>query len=925
MKSIQQLLFVAMAGLMCVAMTHAAEPQQPASGLDLDKVLEHPEAWTPKIDRLRPTVQSTETHGTPQALCFEFPTDLGTFQEDLFSSPQCPFVNVPLPKDVDLSRFTRLTVWAKVSGRRATFINVGLQDAKNLSVMCQMPIDRGPWRQYTLNFHHLSPVQRQSLRYLFLQATCIGNQPDEEPLTRIYLDNWSLSDPPQRKFTGWGADPDVITVSQAGFRRFSEKMAMVPEACADAEFAVHDAATDKIVFTGKIQTIEGPLGRYKVARFDKFSQPGRYRVSAGPFRSLHFRIADDVFAEPLNFIYSWMRDMRCGRTTRLHMPCHLDDAILKGKHYDVSGGWHDAGDVRTYWFHSAEVPITALRLYGLGLRHDDDGDGRDDFLDDAAWGASHLIKVYDALGWFPNKIRDWPDYRRGNYWTDNKIGTADDRYVTDAPFYLTTEADVLALAALYASACPKENRPQAERLLAIARERFEHFWGDGKWKDEKLGSQPAYHKSHWVRGMLGMYLATHDKRYLEPLESYARFIVGCQKHEWPLGATKPLCGEIPSCGGNSNLPEEALALLCDALPEHPDWYEWHFALVRSMEHWHKPIRTFWQPFSLPHVEQAGQPGVGVRMIEAGANSRYVVPSGNCCNLPETPPSLMRVARVLNDPKIENLATWQVQWSLGHNPFNLSFVVDYGEDCVTQAYSFSQGRMPGAVTIEFGLEDPNGAKAPGMPRQVRPDTGEPCMKPGRTLVESLGDISSPAILQLQLLDGGKPYRGNAAIWWLRGEQEVQSLTTDENGRVPAVRLPGGEIYELRVAHAKGPFRLPLPMVSGNTYGRAIDLAGHLVLEAADAPANVDPERPFVVVLTVKNLGYSPASGRVTAFANDCRLTSPKEQAVMVPGYGTQKVTWEFVSGTARRAYLSRFELDGDHKRGLDATGTIGWRP
>ena len=70
--------------------------------------MEHPEAWQPKTDRLRPTLQATETHGTPQALCFEFPTDLGTFQEDLYSNPQCPFISVRLPDNVDLSRLTRL-------------------------------------------------------------------------------------------------------------------------------------------------------------------------------------------------------------------------------------------------------------------------------------------------------------------------------------------------------------------------------------------------------------------------------------------------------------------------------------------------------------------------------------------------------------------------------------------------------------------------------------------------------------------------------------------------------------------------------------------------------------------------------------------------------------------------------------------------
>jgi len=1165
-----RLLCVATALVAGCARRPAPPPPPSDPAMALDSLVERPEAWEPATDRFRPTVQGATSHGTRQALCFEAPTTLGPFKDDVFQNPQVPRRFLRLPDQLDLSRFTRLTVWAKETGRRGTFIHVGLSSQRRVwgkgvvRTMACAPIDRGPWRQYTVNFHHLHPAARRRLRYLLVMSTCVGHQPDEEPVTRVYLDDWRLSNPPQRKHTGWGADPAVVTVSQCGFKRFAEKLALVPGDCPEAEFTVHRAGSRRVVLGGRLETVGGPLGRYKVARFDRLTRPGRYEVRVGALRSLPFRVADDAFGEPLHFIYRWLRDMRCGCATRRHMACHLDDALWEGKHVDVSGGWHDAGDVRTYWFHSAQVPFTALRLYRLGHRHDDDGDGRDDFVADALWGARHLVKVHDALGWFPQKIRDWPDYRRGNYWTDNRVGTPDDRRIIERPMHLDTEGDVMALAGILPQHCPPERRKLADRLLAVAGKRFEHFWqpkaGKDGWRANAVKDWHGYHVAHWLRGMLWLYKATGDRRYLVPLEHYAEALLGYQKREWPESATRPLCGEIFSwmrgCR-DRDLPEEALALLCDAFPDHPRWHQWHFALVRGVEHWHKPVRALWRPFGVsqleqserdvrrgghrrpfqvrgegtvlvrdhaghaylairtlgkgatallgwdlasgthyvrdilvasaaharrlrgtkphapvrtllwtPHLDvpapkalepsiardggrrgiawswslgiyhnvwrslrregdgkafpmahtaarepaalarqleaadvlvvpsqekapagaltaagkalaatlqqfvrggglvvamasppQAGslvaaaglldhapvepqknsrssyhvaaehpvtatlppvhavQRSVGVQITDAGPASRYVVPFGGPTQLPGTAASLMKVARTLNDPELERLVTWQVQWALGHNPWNLSFVIDYGPDCVTQAYSFSQGRLPGSVTVTFGLGDR------GMPRHVRPAASEVCVGPGRRLVEALGEIAAPATLRLRLLDGGRPHRGRAEVWWPRGKQRATSARTDRNGRLPDIRLPGGTTYELRVPHAKGLFRLPLPVVSGTRYERTIDLAGHLVLRGADAPADVAPNAPFRIALTVANPGHGEATARVRAVAADCRLTSPPEQAVVVPGGGSRVVTWELESGAARRPYIVRFELDGDHARDLDVTGTI----
>ena len=61
-------------------------------------------------------------------------------------------------------------------------------------------------------------------------------------------------------------------------------------------------------------------------------------------------------------IVGYFARQRCGASATGYLsPCHTDDGIRfdNGKHHDVSGGWHDASDLRKW------VSATIYGMMGL--------------------------------------------------------------------------------------------------------------------------------------------------------------------------------------------------------------------------------------------------------------------------------------------------------------------------------------------------------------------------------------------------------------------------------------------------------------------------------------------------------------------------------------------------------------------------------
>ena len=176
-----------------------------------------------------------------------------------------------------------------------------------------------------------------------------------------------------------------------------------------ASFSLLDAQGDE-VHSGSLEPcgrIVGAFGHdwgseYWRGDFSDFNRPGRYSIQAKldgiVDDSWSFEIGEDLlWVKTVRPAYRFFYYQRCGcEVPGYHEACHLDDgAVFDGVHYDLSGGWHDAGDYNTY--HNAPYVYGLVRAYGAMKatfdRQDEDGNGRSDFLDEILWGGDHSRRM----------------------------------------------------------------------------------------------------------------------------------------------------------------------------------------------------------------------------------------------------------------------------------------------------------------------------------------------------------------------------------------------------------------------------------------------------------------------------------------------------------------------------------------------------
>ena len=157
------------------------------------------------------------------------------------------------------------------------------------------------------------------------------------------------------------ADSPQILVNHVGFTPHAAKYCLFAGQTPLA-FEILDTATGQAVFTGRT-TPGGPdLGNFQVGDFGALTRSGTFQVRAGSARSRSFGIASDVYEDALRKTVAYFAKQRCGPSeSGYNAPCHLDDGrrLDNDRHQDMTGGWHDACDLRKL------VNATILGMVGL--------------------------------------------------------------------------------------------------------------------------------------------------------------------------------------------------------------------------------------------------------------------------------------------------------------------------------------------------------------------------------------------------------------------------------------------------------------------------------------------------------------------------------------------------------------------------------
>jgi endoglucanase len=297
----------------------------------------------------------------------------------------------------------------------------------------------------------------------------------------------------------WRRTP-VIQVSQAGYHPEQRKVAVLELDRRTEE--IHSARLLHLDETGAIKTVKaavpekwGPLFDYEYFTFDftDIAAPGQYFLAYGDAQAGPFRIDPNVYENawhptmdtffPAQMCHVKVRDY----LIVWHGACHVDDALQAPLNKTVIdgyrqgpetetrfapnehvpgldwGGWHDAGD---FDLASGAVAGTAMWLalaqeeFGTerdvtsvsrSRRHVElyEPDGRNDMLQQTAFGMEYLLGLYRALGHIgagvianngpdygrvgdPTSITDGlvydPDLAPGEV-KDGRSGTFDDRWV----------------------------------------------------------------------------------------------------------------------------------------------------------------------------------------------------------------------------------------------------------------------------------------------------------------------------------------------------------------------------------------------------------------------------------------------------------------------------------------------------------------
>ncbi len=556
--------------------------------------------------------------------------------------------------------------------------------------------------------------------------------------------------------TGWTPAAGKAAFSHVGYLPAFTKTAVAaapvgsaPGAAPDtfSVLRVDDDALGEVVLRKPARTVRSRLGTLQEMDFSEVTAPGTYVLRAGDLATPPFRIAPDVWEatvwDVLNFFYG----NRCGfDVPGSHGVDHLDwFASLGDQRITMSGGWHDAGDLSQGVINTAEATYAMFAL-AERLREE----GRDPalvarLLEEATWGLDWVMRVR-----FPGGYRI--GFASHNLWTDNVVGTADDRFreARNNPNanYVSAAAEAIAARVLAAS-----DPERAARSLRLAEEDWGHaivgVEGPTTWHTPAFAATRMELAGIGVTASVELWRATGKAQYAEKAAELARVVVASQQ-KTAVGRELPLSGFFYTGPdrdtvfhqfhrGNDQAPIVALAQMVEAFPDHPDRKDWEATLTLHAGYQKATAATTAPWGVLPaYVYRLGDemkevPDSGAlhqatredwrAQVQAGMSMGdgwylrafpvWFARRGNHGVLLSQAKALSTLARLRADSAGLDLAQRQAQWVVGRNPFTQSTIYGVGYDWAQQ-YSVSSGDFVGSLPV--GMQSRGVTDLPYWPSQ-----------------------------------------------------------------------------------------------------------------------------------------------------------------------------------------------------------------
>lgn len=494
-----------------------------------------------------------------------------------------------------------------------------------------------------------------------------------------------------------------ILVNQAGYLPDAGKTCLA-KGYMDREFHVIDIESNRIIHTGSFKPSSKDFGTYGIGDFSKLTEPGDYYVLSDTIRSFPFKISRHVYQPAMELIVSYFSKQRCGASTTGYLtPCHIDDGVRmdNGKHQDVSGGWHDASDLRKWVGATIYGMIGIAKAFELYPELD-----RRKLLDELKWGNRYFLNMQEPKGYIMSYIGgDVLKHSDSNRWTDNItgehqeeephfakpnaghstadmliIGSKDDRVIKTAPLGLMGQYNFVAAEAMMARITGGTDYSYARRCLDAAKACF--AWcltSDQSVNPGTIGAS--------IHAALEIYKTTNEEKYIAFAVKQAQQLKDLQdandKNEisgfYYVSAEKK---EPYKNIWNGCMEFYALCDLSILLPDHEDVSSWK-AMIGYYAYRYMKVLSDNNNFGIVPFGLYTEKDPGGNRKKGDLWYRYFMQPeldwwvGINSNLAASGVGFVKAAKVLDDPQLFDYAQKQLDWIVGVNPFNSSTLIGIG--------------------------------------------------------------------------------------------------------------------------------------------------------------------------------------------------------------------------------------------------------
>ena len=556
----------------------------------------------------------------------------------------------------------------------------------------------------------------------------------------LYVDDMRIEKVEAENSRGFDLRRNAIAYSHSGYKTGARKQALVQNV-KNNEFQLLNEKGN-VAFKGKG---ESQKNGFTVLDFSEFDTPGYYTISIDGLRSKPFAIGDNAYYatawRTLNFFYA----QRCGYDQPgIHQECHLDVFCFHpdGRSLSVAGGWHDAADLTQGVGNTAESGIAMLELADAVKGKDKALYER--LLEEARWGLNWTMRTRFGDG-----------YRHGGLvkgiWTQNIRGDKDDMQSTARkdPFDNFIGASYCAEAVTHFETID----PVFARWCRHTA--IEDFKFADEMMDERLtGKTPETDIA--ALGMvtaMRLYRITQEQTYIDRAAYYASIVMGCQQLERRTDWAIPLRGFFYESRekarilayyhrSQEHLMIQGLAMLLTDAPHHADAPKWKESCKAYSDYLHD-ISKMMEPYGIlpaavyevDNTDYSRISHEGPRDVGAPSLEEYNAQVRNGIKLSEThylrrfpvayqfrgfhailqgkAKAAFILSRLLGDKELKDIATRQMEYIVGYNPFAMSTIYGDGYD-YPPLYGAYSGDVVGAVPV--GIETFENEDEPYMPMQ-----------------------------------------------------------------------------------------------------------------------------------------------------------------------------------------------------------------